>query len=118
MIDKDLIKKTMRDAILELCSPESDLWDALDAAIQKELEDSNCYLSFDSGRPSVLIGLGSGHAAKAFTPTISTETYGPGASAVQRADMIIQIRCINDFIAELLKAKQELINDLGKGYTE
>lgn len=87
------------------------LWEALDGAIQEELEKSRCWVDFHDGKPRALVGIGSGDIAHEIDVELDWEAYGGPDDVIMPADHIpspAQIEDIEQQIAGIDKFTEEL----------
>jgi len=67
-------------------------------------EDMNCWLSFEDGNPRILVGIGPGHCAASFQPSLFNDPYrltGGPTSKAQHDDLVERVATMKKFIALL-----------------
>jgi hypothetical protein len=78
--------------------------EVVDSSVQQYLDDSSCWLDFDTGRLTVLLGIGEEPTSR-FVPEIETDPYPNGPlSQEQQDDVLARIAGMKTFIAELQAA--------------
>lgn len=87
--------------------------ETVDVFLQQFLtdEDMNCWLSFEDGKPRILIGIGPGHCAASFQPSLFNDPYkltGGPATKAQHADLVERVKTMEAFIDSLITNRNEL----------
>ena len=104
------VRDVMREAVLTAVGSEFTT-DVVDAWLQEYLKGRCCYLSFNEGKPEILLGLGHGDVAEVFTPELMLDDYGmlKGLETPMQVDDIRQqIKGIKAFVAQLEDALRHL----------
>jgi hypothetical protein len=112
-MDIKKIVEAVQEAVREAVLSDQTVWDELYNAIQSDLEQSRCWLTFHDAKPGCLVSLGNPgtDCCHLIEPTIAIEAYEirrPRPSAEQLGDIGEQIAGIERFVEQLAEAKQEL----------
>jgi len=99
---RDELPKAVHRAMIE--AMDTQIFESIDRMLDQffNQEDMDCWISFDSEGPNVLVGVGAGDCAASFEPQLSFEYYQrENISSDQEQDILDQIAGIKNFMAEL-----------------
>jgi len=87
--------------------------ETVDQFLQEFLNDDdlNCWLSFEDGQPRILVGIGPGHCAASFRPTLFNDPYrttGGPISKAQCLELSERVATMTAFIDTLIANRTDL----------